>query len=234
MKTFDDMISVFLKVFPGGQIFGHNSIETDREDPGFDVPAYVRACFGHNNARPGTAAALTPPQITNSEPIDPEIEDPINADEDEFVKKEGVILDPAESNASFVQPTAKTNIQRTLGVFSKMEEIYGDKLTITDAIPAKNGTRSPQSQHFYGRALDVRITDKTNAQKEQMLKAAISAGFTGFGLGEYIMHIDLGPKRYWGYTSSAKATSIKTGHAGAKPFAGKPLSHWAQKYNLGG
>lgn len=234
MKTFDDMISVFLKVFPGGQIFGHNSIETNREDPGFDVPAYVRACFGHNNATPGTAPALTPPQITNSEPIDPEIEDPINADEDTFVRKEGVILDPANSNASNVKPSAKTNIQRTLSVFSKMQEIYGDKLTITDAIPASNGRRSSQSQHFYGRALDIRITDKTNAQKEQMLKAAISAGFTGFGLGSTIMHIDLGPRRYWGYTSSGNATSIRTGHAGAKPFAGKPLSHWANKYNLGG
>ena len=68
----------------------------------------------------------------------------------------------------------------------------------------------------------------------EMLKAAKSAGFTGFGLGSTIMHVDLGPRRYWGYTSSGKATSIQTGHAGAKPFAGKPLSHWAQKYSLGG
>ena len=228
------MISVFLKVFPGGQIFGHNSIELDREDPGFDVPAYVRACFGHNNAKPGTAPALTPSQLTNSQPIDPGLEDPINVDEDGFSTKEGVILDPANSNASYVQPDAKTNIQRTLGVFSKMQEIYGDKLTITDAIPSTNGGRSPQSQHFYGRALDIRITDKTNAQKEQMLKAAISAGFTGFGLGSTIMHVDLGPRRYWGYTSTGNSTSRSDGHAGAKPFAGKPLSHWANKYNLGG
>lgn len=234
MKTFDDMISVFLKAFPGGQVFGHNNIELSREDPGFDVPAYVRATFNHKNIKNGTDPAATSQEIVNQQPIDVNNEDPVNIDEDGFVRKEGVILDPANSNASNVQASAKVNIQRTLGVFSKMEEIYGDKITITDAIPATNGGRSSQSQHFYGRALDVRISDKTNSQKEQMLKAAIQAGFTGFGLGSTIMHIDLGPKRYWGYTSSGNATSIRSGHAGAKPFAGKPLSHWAQKYSLGG
>ena len=43
--TIDGMLETFFKVFPGGQAFGHNDIESNETDPGFNVPNYVRTKF---------------------------------------------------------------------------------------------------------------------------------------------------------------------------------------------
>lgn len=40
-RTIDGMFHTFFKVFPGGQAFGHNNIEPNEPDPGFDVQSYV-------------------------------------------------------------------------------------------------------------------------------------------------------------------------------------------------
>ena len=39
------MLKTFFKVFPGGQAFGHNDIENNETDPGFNVPNYVLTKF---------------------------------------------------------------------------------------------------------------------------------------------------------------------------------------------
>jgi hypothetical protein len=45
-NTFDHFCRAFYNVFPGAQIVGHNDIDTDEIDPGFDVIDYVNANFG--------------------------------------------------------------------------------------------------------------------------------------------------------------------------------------------
>ena len=45
-NTFDHFCRAFYNVFPGGQIVGHNDIDTDEIDPGFDVIDYVHSNFG--------------------------------------------------------------------------------------------------------------------------------------------------------------------------------------------
>lgn len=57
------------------------------------------------------------------------------------------------------------------------------------------------SQHLYGRALDVFVTQK---DRVKFYEAAKSAGFTGFGWGNNIVHIDMGPKRWWTYDNNGK------------------------------
>ena len=55
------------------------------------------------------------------------------------------------------------------------------------------------SQHFQGTALDVSTAGMSNQQKLQLYNAAITAGFTGFGFGVNILHVDTGPRRFWSY-----------------------------------
>lgn len=46
INTFDHFCRAFYAVFPGGQIIGHNEIDEDEIDPGFEVTNYVENVFG--------------------------------------------------------------------------------------------------------------------------------------------------------------------------------------------
>jgi len=56
--TIDGMLKTFFKVFPGGQAFGHNDIENNETDPGFNVPYYVRTKF-QKTSTDGVAKSTT-------------------------------------------------------------------------------------------------------------------------------------------------------------------------------
>ena len=51
-NTFNMFMKAFYTVIPGGQAWGHNSIEPQKKpDPYFDVPAYISARFGKENTQ---------------------------------------------------------------------------------------------------------------------------------------------------------------------------------------
>jgi archaellum component FlaC len=101
--------------------------------------------------------------------------------------------------------------------FRLLQEIFGQQVTIVDAI-AKAGTSreagTPNSQHFYGRALDLSLQGMDNATRIKLVQAALATGFTGFGFGENILHVDIGPRRSWAY--------------GNTEFAGRPIAEMQQ------
>lgn len=49
MSTLWTMLNAFYKVWPGGQVWGHNDTDTLKQDPGFDVPMYIRQNFNKEN-----------------------------------------------------------------------------------------------------------------------------------------------------------------------------------------
>lgn len=55
--TIDGLFKTFYRAYPGGQAFGHNDIEENEVDPGFDVPQYVFTRFKKRNI--GLAALST-------------------------------------------------------------------------------------------------------------------------------------------------------------------------------
>jgi tape measure domain-containing protein len=117
-----------------------------------------------------------------------------------------------------VTPDAGRNMSALLdNQFRRMQEIFGQPITITDAI-ARAGTsreiQTPNSQHFYGRALDLSLQGMDNATRIRLVQAALAAGFTGFGFGENILHVDIGPRRSWAY--------------GNTEFAGRPVAEMRQ------
>ena len=46
MNTFEQFCRAFYEVNPGGQILGHNEIDPEEEDPGFEVIEYCKNVFG--------------------------------------------------------------------------------------------------------------------------------------------------------------------------------------------
>lgn len=45
-NTFDELLRIFYAKYPGGQVLGHNDLDENVEDPGFDVIEYVYNKFG--------------------------------------------------------------------------------------------------------------------------------------------------------------------------------------------
>ena len=101
---------------------------------------------------------------------------------------------------------AGENMKRLLnGKFKALQSLFGGELVINDAIAKKGTSRernTPNSQHFHGNAIDVSLAGMSDADKIRLVKSAVSAGFTGFGFGRNILHIDVGPKRSWTYKTT--------------------------------
>jgi hypothetical protein len=49
-KAQKDFLEVFYRVFPGGQVLGHNQTDNNKTDPGFDVDTYILNEFNKTNA----------------------------------------------------------------------------------------------------------------------------------------------------------------------------------------
>jgi uncharacterized protein YcbK (DUF882 family) len=95
---------------------------------------------------------------------------------------------------------------QTLPRARRMAAIFGGPITINDAIAKRGTSRESQTQgsmHFHGRALDISTAGMTNEQKLQLVQAALQAGFTGFGFGNTILHVDTGTRRHWAYGNSS-------------------------------
>ena len=118
-----------------------------------------------------------------------------------------VLLDISGGGASrLVRDGAQENLDRLLsGPYARMQEYYGGPLSINDAI-AKHGTSredtTTNSQHFFGNALDIGTHNMSNEDKARIVHAALRAGFTGFGFGAGILHVDVGRARSWSYKNS--------------------------------
>lgn len=107
------------------------------------------------------------------------------------------------SQSSMTAPDAGEIMQSdTLPRFRRMQASFGKHITINDAI-AKRGTsresNTQRSQHFSGKGLDLSTRGMSNEEKLLLVAAAQAAGFTGFGFGNTILHVDTGPRRHWAY-----------------------------------
>jgi len=118
----------------------------------------------------------------------------------------GPIFDPVPGGSHMVRAGAAGRMQATLaGPYARMQQYFGRPVVINDAI-AKAGssreTNTPGSRHFHGDALDLSTRGLSNADKIRLYQAARQAGFSGFGFGTNILHVDTGPSRAWAYGNS--------------------------------
>lgn len=113
------------------------------------------------------------------------------------------IFDPDDGGSHMVKPGAAERMQETLDIFKRVEDEFGRPLVINDAI-AKAGTsretETPGSRHFHGDALDVSLAGMSDADKIRLYQIARRNGFTGFGFGNNILHMDRRPSPMaWSY-----------------------------------
>ena len=117
----------------------------------------------------------------------------------------GPLLDLDGSESRLTQRDAGQEMQATIAMARRMAGIFGQPVIINDAI-AKRGTSRERettgSQHFHGTALDLDVSGFNDEERLQLVNAALQAGFSGFGFGQNILHVDRGPRRHWAYGNS--------------------------------
>lgn len=117
----------------------------------------------------------------------------------------GALFTPDGTQSAMCSEDCGDNMEDTLRKHQAMEAECGFGITINDAI-AKTGTSrersTPGSQHFRGNALDLSTRGLSDDQALKMVEAGRNAGFTGFGFGRTILHVDTGPARHWNYGNS--------------------------------
>ncbi|MEK9913087.1 MAG: D-Ala-D-Ala carboxypeptidase family metallohydrolase, partial [Flavobacteriaceae bacterium] len=84
-------------------------------------------------------------------------------------------------------------MQKTLSQYKRMTAMLDFPVKVNDAISKAGTSReqdTPGSQHFHGTALDLSIANLSQDQVKRLLVAAKQVGFTGFGFGNSILHVD--------------------------------------------
>lgn len=97
--------------------------------------------------------------------------------------------------------------------YANMQSYYGGPLRINDALPHRRTSRTPPSRggtsaHWSGRAIDISTRGMSNADKDRLVYAALRAGFTGFGFGVTILHVDIASSRHWKYSNTSFGSKL--------------------------
>lgn len=73
-NTLDEFLRVFYNRYPGGQVLGHNDVDVEHDDPGFDVIEYCYTKFGRITKydNPFEQEPFTPEEINSFPPFDKE------------------------------------------------------------------------------------------------------------------------------------------------------------------
>lgn len=71
-NTFDQLLRVFYNTYPGGQVLGHNDVDEEHDDPGFDVIEYCFAKFNKQTRydNPFNQSPFTEDEINSFDPFD--------------------------------------------------------------------------------------------------------------------------------------------------------------------
>jgi hypothetical protein len=99
----------------------------------------------------------------------------------------------------------------------KLQGAFGAPLPIISGYrdPARNakvgGAKS--SQHLHGGALDIDLTGVSQQERQRLIQTASAQGFTGIGVYDNSLHLDMGARRAWG--PSYKRASVPAWASGA-------------------
>lgn len=98
-------------------------------------------------------------------------------------------------NEAGMTAAAKTAMER-------LEESFGSKLKVISAYRDKEHNErvggAKNSQHVHGNAFDVDVTGMSIEQRQELIRQARAAGFTGIGVYKNSLHFDVGGDRAWG------------------------------------
>ena len=195
-NTLEQFLGVFYHHVAGGEVFGHNDINPDELDPYFDVQDYILSLFGKVNESfvespesEQTPIFIPDPTLLNVDDIDLRASGKFEV---KYAKQ--------RTNKKFVDPDLlKDDIPRRLELVANA---ISRNLIITSGFRTQaQGDAlgsSKTSKHRTGQAVDVSRDSMSNSQLQELITAAISAGFRGVGVYNGHIHLDTGNKRCWG------------------------------------
>lgn len=79
----------------------------------------------------------------------------------------------------------------------------------------KDAGGASKSQHVHGAAVDIDVTNMPHNERVRLIQTLSANGITGLGIGSNIIHADIGPRRAWGYRSSAGGGEVPAWAKGA-------------------
>jgi hypothetical protein len=120
------------------------------------------------------------------------------------------LIDSLDGASRLTKKGADDRLKETLAgpmaaLSTSFSQATGKEVVINDAIAKKGTSRersTPGSRHFHGDALDLAIGHLSPEEQLELFRQAKQAGFTGFGFGKGILHVDRGAKRAWAYGNS--------------------------------
>ncbi len=94
--------------------------------------------------------------------------------------------------------------------FKQLQNSFGASIPIVSGFrdPERNARAggASQSRHMHGDALDLDVSKLSTDERARLIQQASAAGFTGIGVYNNSIHIDLGGRRAWG--PSHKSDSV--------------------------
>jgi hypothetical protein len=111
------------------------------------------------------------------------------------INREFVTADGHSPDLSGIRPDVMdkfARLQGELGVTLAINSGFRDPKRNANAGGAK------KSQHMHGSALDIDVSDMKPSERVEVIQKASALGFTGIGVYNNAIHLDVGPKRYWG------------------------------------
>ena len=208
-NTLEHFLRSFYNHVPGGDVYGHNDLNTDEEDPYFDVQEYILSLFGKINKDFFTVPEAEPAPIL----------DPSRIREDDTIDPEGQVQGSFTPHYA-VQDSTRTKVnpdELKDGIpekLNKMCNALGFRLRVNSGKryfgQVKNSPKG--SIHNSGRAVDIsqykivgtEMILMTEQEKVRLIQAGIDQGFFGIGIYENGSHIHFdtvgqaGKKKSWG------------------------------------
>lgn len=113
-----------------------------------------------------------------------------------------IILGDWKGQGRVSQPDVSGVHAPVMELFRKTQDAFGQ------SIPIVSGFRDPErnkraggakaSQHMHGNALDLDVSKLSQEERIALIRTASAQGFTGIGVYANSLHLDTGPRRYWG------------------------------------
>jgi peptidoglycan hydrolase-like protein with peptidoglycan-binding domain len=137
---------------------------------------------------PGAAAAKpTPKPSSDSYEID------LDKYDVTIARRRYPIFTTSGKQSHMTRSGAGDNMLKTLEMYRELQSRVSFLVPIVDGIAKKGTSREREtknSQHFHGKALDLRIREMSDDQKIELVAAASEVGFTSMGFGYNKFHID--------------------------------------------
>jgi len=140
----------------------------------------------------------------------------------------------SKSDTGTGQTLTPGQIERLKGVRPELQEKLGSlQQSFGKELPINSGHRDPKhnakvggakkSQHMHGNAVDLDVKHLSKEERVELIRQASAQGFTGIGVYNNAIHLDMGNRRSWGPTHSASSVP-----GWAKGVIGEHLSGKAQ------